>query len=375
MKIAIATTSFLPNVGGAELVMHHLAQQWCRMGHEVCVINSTTDQATHPEALYCARQFKMLRGSSRFSYHRFPFGGYATRAMQRALRAYRPDFISGHFGYPVGVWLGWMKNLPPYLVTDHGPAVCTFSWGGRARYNFDDIIGECLNRATGVVAISTWARQQLQDLRVRPDKIVDIPNGADLERFGRRVDLNIRSKFNLPADSLLVLSVGRDHAQKAFDVGIKAFAQASIGIPEARYLILGRQTTRWQSLVDDLGCSGRVILCDGLYGDELVAAYQQADVFLSSSIFELCPLVVVEAMAGGCPAVVTNVSGSQDMIHTGENGIVVEPGDIPAMANALRQLLEQPELREQYSQAARQKSLQFGWDNIARQYLDAVGLL
>ncbi|NLU23056.1 MAG: glycosyltransferase family 4 protein [Phycisphaerae bacterium] len=350
--------------------MHHLACQWSRQGHEVCVMNTITDKATHPDATYSVKRFRMLRGTARFGYHRFPFQGFAVRSIAALLRDFRPDLVSAHFGYPTGVWLSRIRPLPRYLITCHGGELTKFYWGYRQRWNIDAILRDALNDSVGAIAISSHARKLMEEIGVRPDRILDIPNGVDLDKFKSRVDVNIREKLGLPADSLIILSVGRNHPQKAYGTGIRAFAKVAARAPQARYVIVGRWLEEWQPLVKELELEERVILCPGLYGDELIAMYQQADIFFSPSIWEMFALVVIEAMAAGLPAVVTNISGSQDAIHTGDNGIVVEPDRPDEMADALLQLIENAPLRRQMGTRNLERSKLYGWDRVSRQYIE-----
>ena len=132
----------------------------------------------------------------------------------------------------------------------------------------------------------------------------------------------------------------------------------------------GRGSGKWQPLVSELGLRERVVLSEGLHGDALVAAYQQADIFFSPSIWELMPLVVLEAMVAGLPLVVTNVSGSQDLVQSGENGMLVEPGAAEEMAGAIRQLAGDKDLRQRLGTVNRRRSDNYSWDRISRMYLE-----
>jgi glycosyltransferase involved in cell wall biosynthesis len=221
-----------------------------------------------------------------------------------------------------------------------------------------------------VVAISTYARRLMLELGVDSGRIVDIPNGVDIERFRRKVKPDLKGRLGILPDSKVVLSVGRDHPQKAYDAGIRAFARIARERPGWHYVIVGSGTGKWQSLVAELGLDGRVLLCEGLQGDDLVGVYQQADIFFSPSVWELMPLVVLEAMAAGLPLVVTNVSGSQDLVKTGVNGFVVEPGELGEMAEALRLLIENGEMRRSTGAENLERSGNYSWDHIGRMYLE-----
>ena len=81
------------------------------------------------------------------------------------------------------------------------------------------------------------------------------------------------------------------------------------------------------------------------------------------------PLVVLEAMASGRPAVVTNISGSQDLVFNEENGLVVEPNDIQGLAAALLRLLADEELQRSFSDSMLEYSERYSWESVSRSYL------
>lgn len=373
MRIAIVTTSFLPQIGGAEFVIHHLAQQWCRQGHEVRVINAITDQVTQSDALYSVRQYHIPRGASRFGYHRWVFSRLATRALSRRILEFAPNTISAHFGWPTAIWLSRMHPVPRFIITCHGPALNETPSGPRQRYGVGDLLASAMNAAKASIAISSHAREVMERIGVDPARIVDIPNGVDLEKFRARVDdFDLRAYFKIPPEAKVVLSVGRELWAKAYDKGLAAFAKAAARVSDVYYVILGKGTSTWRPLTRQLGIADRVVFCEGLYGRELVGAYQQADVFFLPSIKELCPVVVPEAMGAGLPAIVTNVSGSQDMIRTGHNGFVTEPGNADDMANALLRLLQDEDLRRRMGAANLAESNRYDWDRISRAYLEQM---
>jgi glycosyltransferase involved in cell wall biosynthesis len=372
MKIALVTASFLPRVGGAEFTVHNLALQWHAQGHEICIMNCVTNEVTHAQGKYMVKQFKLLRGSTRFGYHCFPMGWYAQRGLGRLLNEFKPDFISAHFGYPTGYWLSRIKPLPKYLVTCHGSEITKSEWSYRQRYNCEKQLAHGLKKSAGCVAISTYARKLMEELMVESSHIFDIPNGVDLERFQSKVDFDLRSRFRIPKEAVVILSVGRDHPAKAYDTAIKAFAKLNSKVNEVFYVMLGNGIEKWRSLASELGIGKQMGICEGLYGNELVGAYQQADIFFSSSVQEMFPLVAIEAMTAGLAEVVTNVGGSQDVIKNGLNGFVAEPNQPDEMADALYKLATDETLRKRMGDMNRERSKFYGWDHISRLYLEHV---
>jgi glycosyltransferase involved in cell wall biosynthesis len=371
LKIAVVTTSFLPRIGGAEFAIHHLAREWSSQGHDVVVVNAVTDRVWQEGAGYGVRAFRLPRGASRFGAHRPPFSWIGTRRIGAILRELAPDAISAHFGYPVAIWISRLEPLPRFLITCHGPALNESPSGPRRRFGIDATIAEALNRSAGVVAISGEARRIMERIGVDSARIVDIPNGVDTLRFGIRVEgSDLRRRFGIPAGAPVILSVGRESWAKAYEDGIQAFAKVAARHPSAHYLIVGRGTDAWRPFSRELEVADRLHFVEGLFGDELVAAYQQADVFFLPSVKELCPLVVPEAMAAGLPQVVTDVSGSQDMVRAGHNGLVVPPREPESMARALLELLRDPELRGRMREAALTEAAQYSWTRLSRLYLE-----
>jgi glycosyltransferase involved in cell wall biosynthesis len=371
MKIALVTCSFLPEIGGASYVVHHLAQQWAIQGHEICVINATSDRATEPGALYTVKKYSVHRGSSRFGEHSILFLWYYRKVINKLLADFNPDYISGHFAYPVAIWLSMIKPLRKFLITCHGSEI-EKSQRPRNTFNVDALLAEALNKSHGVVAISKHQSSILHELGVNSSKVHYIPNGVDTKRFGSMVKFDLRARFGIPGDAMVILSVGSGRPIKSFDAGIKAFVKLHMQLSNTYYVIIGRNTDKWFPLAQELGVAENVIFCDGLYGDELIGAYQQADIFFSPSIQEGCPLVVLEAMASGLPVLATDISGSQDLIKTGINGIVVKPGNVDEMASALYRIAGDTALRKQFSSANAVKAISYDWYAVSSRYLELM---
>lgn len=374
MKIAVVTSSFLPNVGGAEFAVHYLAQEWSALGHSVVIFNHVTDEATHPEARYRARRYRLPPGSTRFGLHSRWTTYFANRHLGALLGDFAPDAISVHFAYPVGIWLSRLRPVPRFTVTPHGPALNETPQGPRQRYGIDAIVAASINAASHAIAISSHARDVMTRIGVDPSRIADIPNGAEVARFARVVEgFDLRRELRIPDDAIVVLSVGRETWAKDYRTGLEAFAAAVAQSPNLYYLLLGKGIgNAWTSLASDLGVAARVRFHDGLFGDQLVAAYQQSQIFFLPSCKELCPLVVPEAMAAGLPAVVTNVSGSQDMVVPNRNGFLAEPRDVAGLADGLVRLAADDALRARMGADSRERSARHDWGRIAAEYLDLM---
>ncbi|MGZ4396312.1 MAG: glycosyltransferase family 4 protein [Gaiellaceae bacterium] len=101
-----------------------------------------------------------------------------------------------------------------------------------------------------------------------------------------------------------------------------------------------------------LGLGDRVEFLGALGRDDVLALFRRADAAILSSAWENFPHTVVEALAVGTPVIATAVGGVPEIVTDGENGLLVPPGDPPALARAIRRFCAEPELRERLRAAA-----------------------
>jgi glycosyltransferase involved in cell wall biosynthesis len=120
--------------------------------------------------------------------------------------------------------------------------------------------------------------------------------------------------------------------------------------------------------------AGRVHLVGPLRGDDLVSAYRRASVYVQPTVYtEGFGMPVLEAMACGTPAVVSNSGGMPELVDPGVTGFVVPPGDHAALANALGHLLDDAELRAQMGAASHQRAAtRYAWGAIGDELDDAL---
>jgi glycosyltransferase involved in cell wall biosynthesis len=110
--------------------------------------------------------------------------------------------------------------------------------------------------------------------------------------------------------------------------------------------------------------------------DRLITLYQNATIFILPSYHEGLPTVILEAMACGLPVIATRVRGNQDLVSTGENGILVLPNAPKKLAEAISMLLADEELRKKIVKNAR-KTIEekYTWDIISDNILKCYSQL
>ena len=194
-----------------------------------------------------------------------------------------------------------------------------------------------------------------------------IYNGADLRRFtplqGAERDAvrqAIAAKLageTWPADAPLVCTVARLSVQKGLFDLLAAAAEVAPRCPRARFVIVGDGELRPQleERIAALRLSSFVRLAGALPQSEVAKWLGAADLFVLPSHYEGLPFSLVEAMGAGCAVVATAVGGVRDVIDDDRVGRVVPPKSPAALANAIADLLADPETRQRMGAAARQR--------------------
>jgi glycosyltransferase involved in cell wall biosynthesis len=145
--------------------------------------------------------------------------------------------------------------------------------------------------------------------------------------------------------------VGRLTEQKALPVALEALA----AVPEARLVLVGDgpERTSLERRANELGLDGRVRFAGSLSRDEALQYLAGARAAVLSSAWENLPHAAVEALSVGTPVVSTSVGGVPEVVHDGENGLLVPPNDAVAFAAALRTMLNDDALRARLAAGAK----------------------
>ncbi|GII75201.1 hypothetical protein Sru01_01830 [Sphaerisporangium rufum] len=175
--------------------------------------------------------------------------------------------------------------------------------------------------------------------------------GLRVERIPNAVHRIDRARSALTAP--VMVAAGRLFTQKGFDLLIPAFAEVVKAHPDWRLRIFGSGPKKdmLQAMIDERGLGGAVTLMGRT--EHLDRELAAASAYVLSSRFEGLPMVMIEAMAHGLPIVAFDCpTGPRDVLTHGEDGLLVPPGDIAALAAGMRRVVEEPELRRRLGGAA-----------------------
>jgi glycosyltransferase involved in cell wall biosynthesis len=196
------------------------------------------------------------------------------------------------------------------------------------------------------------------------ERILVIPNGVDTRPFSLRRG-GFREREGIPADRTVITTVGRLDTQKGLPYLLEAARLVTRGRPDLRFLVVGEGPRRRDLLRhrDRLGLKGHVSFLG--FRTDIPQILADSDIFVLPSLWEGMPIVLLEALAAGLPAVATDVPGVTEVLTDGETGLVVPPKDAGALARALRELLDDPALRRRFAQAGRRRVAEdFGWEKV-----------
>jgi glycosyltransferase involved in cell wall biosynthesis len=235
---------------------------------------------------------------------------------------------------------GYKADLYGYVAARRSgkPIIATcHNWvGGTAAlgiYNHLDRMA--LKRFQGLAAVSDSVAQRLLASGVPARKIRTIANGIDVQTFERARPSQVLN-FD---ESKVVGMVARLDLQKGFEYLLRAASELRSAFPRLKVVIVGEGPDRneIEGMIRRLGLQSNVILA-GQHSD-MPGIYAAMDVFVLPSLNEGLPMTILEAMAASRPVIATRVGAIPKVIQDGETGLLVDPGDMNGLRDALARLL------------------------------------
>jgi glycosyltransferase involved in cell wall biosynthesis len=313
-------------------------------------------------------------GADRVLHHDYP----VTPGVARALAAARPEVVvvSGWSTFAAQAAIAWcrLRNVPYLLVVESHDAGPRAGWRRAVK---GAVVPWIVRGASGVLVTGTLARRSMISRGAAPDRVHLFANTIDVEAFGERVDglaarrTALRESLGAGPEDVLVLSVARLAAEKGLDGLVHAVAEAA----DHRILLVvageGPERERLEDLAAVRGV--RLVLAGDLEWEQIVEVYAAADVFALLSWREPWGVVVNEAAASGLPLVLSErVGAAHDLLRDGDNGFLVEAGDVDAAARALERLAAEPDLRSAQGSRSRERARDWGYGPSVEGLLTAV---
>src|SRR5262245_13364749 len=208
-----------------------------------------------------------------------------------------------------------------------------------------------------VIAVSRKIREELERCGVRPERIETLLNGVDVVKFRRDpvVATSARAELGLAPEHTVIGAVGRLEGEKRYDLLIEAIAALRHRCPDLRLVVIGDGS--WRQRLETIAAQrGLKDRCTFLgYRRDVVRLSQAFDLFVQSSDDEGTSNALLEAMALEIPIVATDVGGTSELITHDVHALLVPPGDVNALAEAVEQTVTRPASTRRRVRAARER--------------------
>ncbi len=271
--------------------------------------------------------------------------------LARRLRHLQPDVVHTHLIHAdlYGVLAARLVGVRGVVISRHNDNA--FRYHPAAR-----LLNRMLWRLSSRgIAISEALRQFCISVEsANPHSVTKIHYGLDLPRTdvsNHRAAL--RRQLNSPHDAILLGTVSRLIEQKGLQYIISAMSQLRNDYANLFLVITGDGALRsdLKTQVANAGLQDRVRFLG--WREDADAVMAGLDVFVQPSLWEGFGLVLLEAMARDLPIIATHVSAIPEIVQDGETGLLVPPKDAAALADAVRQLVDDPQLRQKMGEAGR----------------------
>jgi glycosyltransferase involved in cell wall biosynthesis len=215
--------------------------------------------------------------------------------------------------------------------------------------------------ADRIIVLSNFALNSFIRRGVPRSKLTVVPPGVNILRF--------QSRELVPKGVFRVLFVGQVAIRKGVHVLAEAFKKANLN--KSELVVAGAISPGMKAIIDSFGVEN-VTFLGPVPNSKLPELYQSASVFVLPSLEDGFGMVALEAMASGCPVIVSSNAGAADMVSEGVNGFVFPSGDVEALTDCMERLYRDPSLAEKMGIEAAERARRA---NTWKQYGDRIATI
>lgn len=341
LRIAMMLESDGP--GGAEVMVFQLAEELRARGHDVVPVGPAKgvgwlgakfrDAGFRPEVFHLQR----------------PIDPACARALEATFRRRGVNVVHSHeFTMAVYGTLAARRAGARHVITLHGSQTMNRALRRRIAIRW------AIRNSAAAIAVSRATHGSLvHDLGIRPQALHVVPNGVPA-RPGDAT--RVRAQLGLRDNEVVLLAVGNLSTRKGHRVMLEALRRldaAGLATPW-RFIIAGgrggEEQAPLEAFVAEHGMTGRVHILT--HREDVPDLQAAADVFAMPSLWEGLPMALLEAMLAGKALVASRTSGIPEAVTNEVDGLLVPPGDVDALAAALRRLITEPALRARLGASA-----------------------
>lgn len=366
-KILLVSSEFPPGPGGIGNHGYNLAKYFKKNGLDINVMTisdfaeyNETDEFDRKQDFEIER-FKRYKSRSKTFYERI-------KSIQRELngKEYSHIIFSGRFPLMSSVLLKSYSRKIKKIAIVHGGDV-------NIENTFElYLVNKALLNSDLVIPVSNFSASKIR-VKLKPEKVVIIPNGFDLEN----IDTMKVTDKQIKNGNLNLLTVGTIWPRKGHHNVLKALPKIISDRPGTKYNIIGRQAdlSKVKSFFDDEKLKHHLNMHGQVSNKEKYDILDSNQIFIllsetqSTGDFEGFGIAVIEANYFGLPAIGSRNSGLEDSIRDGVSGVLVDPQNTDEVRHAVATIAEN---YERYSKAARDWAKEHHWSKIIQRYIKAI---
>jgi glycosyltransferase involved in cell wall biosynthesis len=309
-----------------------------------------------------------------------PFGRESAGSLLALVRRHRPQAIHFHFVnlLSLDVAAAAMSRGVKVVFSEHASAIAK----DRTALRWRMLQASKRTFSSGVdriIAPSDYVKARLVQEGVSAKKVITIHNGVNLQKFrAGAVTEDMRAKYGIGPDTVLIASISQLIPEKGIDYLIEAAALVLKRGTDVSFIHVGDGpcAAEYKGKVERLGIQKRFVFAGLLNLPEVSAILRQSDVFtLPCTWGEAFSLVILEALATGKPAIVTDAGGNVEAVEDGRNGLVVPPRDASALAAAITTLHDDPQMRRAMGEESARRSSYFSLERWVEETIRVYGRL
>ena len=373
MKIHVWVPDYASAIGGIQTFSRFIVRglRDVLAGAEIAVFSKNDTSYPDPESDPADKFTPMGWWSPKLRTTEFAWKLFRSAAWEH------PDFIvTTHVNFaPVAHWLQKLFRIP-FLAVGHGVEVWEI---GNQR------VRNALRAADRLIAVSEFTRRRMAStLNLDPNRIALLPDTFDPEEFypGRKPHYLLK-RYGLTTNQPVILTIARlasAERYKGYDQLLRALPLVREHFSNVRYILGGRgpDRPRVEALIRELDVSASVTLAGYVADYELRGHYNLCDVFAMPSKGEGFGIVFLEALGCGKPVLAGNKDGSADAVLNGALGVLTDPDDVAAIADALIKIVSQKPLNGEASRANQLRSgviNAYGYDRFRETLAELVGTI
>lgn len=381
MKIRVLSGVFHPESGGFSTYLYHLLPLLVEQGHDVALLTFGEPQPyeygypvtriSREGTTLFQRVSRMIREAVRFSRDAdvLLVLGYVQplpliRLARLLARNQKPRIVLKIVGDYVWEY-SYRNGLTRLDVVDFQKARLPLHWEIINRlYHF------AVRQADEVFVPSEHLARLVRGWGMPPQNVHVIYNGIPDPKLYEVERAALRRELGLPVDAPLLVTISRLAPVKRIDVALEAMRLLP---DDVHFAIVGEGNDRdsLEAMAESI-MPGRAHFVGRQEHNMTLKYLRAADLFVLSSATEGLAHVLLEAQIVGTPAVATSVGGNPEVVIDGENGRLVPMENPQALAEAIRDLLGQPDLRQRYAEAGYARREMFLWDHTVQQTIDLL---